>query len=85
MLEVLEHLVKLQDYIELKLFICGWHRLQIKLNDSKTEVLHLKSRFAKNIASLDINIGDTTISPFSGIRCQNDTVLAVDSKDILVY
>ena len=41
---------------------------RLKLNDSKTEVLHVKSRFAKNVASVDINIGDTTVSPSEEVR-----------------
>ena len=41
---------------------------RLKLNDSKTEVLHVKSRFAKNVASVDINIGDTTVSPSDEVR-----------------
>ena len=59
-------LAKLEDCID---DIRTWmaHN-RLKLNDSKTEVLHVKSRFAKNVASVDINIGDTTVSPSEEVR-----------------
>ncbi|XP_072030826.1 uncharacterized protein [Amphiura filiformis] len=60
-------LAKLEDCIE---DIRTWmaHNKLNKLNDSKTELLHVKSRFAKNVASVDINIGDTIVSPSEVVR-----------------
>ena len=55
---------------------------KLKLNDSKTELLHVKSRFTKNVASVDINIGDTTVSPskeVSDLGVLHDSCLSMSS------
>ena len=59
-------MAKLEDCIEdIRLWMT--HN-KLKLNDSKTELLHVKSRFAKNITTVDINIGNTVISPSNEVR-----------------
>ncbi|XP_072033017.1 uncharacterized protein [Amphiura filiformis] len=59
-------LVKLEECIE-DIRIWMAHN-KLKLNDSKTELLHVKSRFAKNVSKVDINIGDTIVSPSEVVR-----------------
>ena len=33
------------------------------LTDAKTELLHVSSRFSKNVPDIHINIGDTSVNP----------------------
>ena len=41
---------------------------KLMLNDAKTELLHVSSRFSKNVPDIHINIGDTSISPSKTVR-----------------
>ncbi len=41
---------------------------KLMLNDGKTEILHVRSRYAKNVPEVTITIGDATISPTADVR-----------------
>ena len=41
---------------------------KLLLNDAKTELLHVKSRFSKSVADVSLSIGNATISPSSKFR-----------------
>ena len=62
------------DDTQLYVVITPSNHNKLKLNDSKTELLHVKSRFARNVSSVDINIGDTTVSPCLSMRSHINSV-----------
>ena len=41
---------------------------KLMLNNSKTELLHVTSRFARNVPNVDITIGNSTITPSKEVR-----------------
>ncbi len=50
---------------------------KLMLNDAKTELLHVSSRFSKSVSNIRINIGDTSIAPSETVR---DLGITLDSN-----
>ena len=41
---------------------------KLMLNDAKTELLHVSSRFSKSVSDIHINIGNASITPSKTVR-----------------